>query len=182
MQQSGFPFQPTCALQVFPSLPILASALMLALFLALPASARHLAPHVADHSHARPEQPVFTVQDDRGGLVSERQAQIRRLLRNGTRIEIRGSVCLSSCTMYLGVPDVCVLPRTRFGFHGPSDHGKPLSHRQFNYWSQVIADHYPKHLSRWYMQTARHLSKGYYHLTGAQLIELGFPNCDANLH
>ncbi len=171
-----------CISRVVPSWPIFVPALILALSVAQPAPARHLPPHVADHSTAHPNQPVFIVRDDRGGLVSDRQAQIRRLQQKNTRIEIRGTVCLSSCTMYLGADNVCVVPRTRFGFHGPSDHGKPLSHPQFDYWSQVIADHYPKHLARWYMQTARHLSQGYYHLTGAQLIEMGFPNCDADIH
>lgn len=123
------------------------------------------------------QRPLHIVMNDRGGVVSQRQKEIETIRISGTRVEIRGAVCLSSCTMYLGSPDVCVSPKTSFGFHGPTDHGRPLKKRQFDYWSNIIAAYYPKKLSNWYMQTARYRLQGYYSLSGAQLIEMGFKSC-----
>lgn len=123
------------------------------------------------------QKPLHIVMNDRGGVVSQRKAEIQKIAAAGGRVEIRGRVCLSSCTMYLGAPDVCVYPTTSFGFHGPSNHGRPLGSKQFEYWSKVIASFYPADLARWYMKTARYIDKGYYNLTGAQLIALGISAC-----
>ncbi|WP_319824137.1 hypothetical protein [Thalassovita sp.] len=123
------------------------------------------------------QRPLHIVMNDRGGVVSQRQQEIEAIRISGSRVEIRGAVCLSSCTMFLGSPDVCVSPKTRFGFHGPTDHGRPLNKPQFDYWSKIIASHYPTALSSWYMRIARHRTSGYYSLTGAQLIEMGFKSC-----
>lgn len=122
-------------------------------------------------------RPLHVIDNDRGGTVSKRVDQIRTFTAHGDRIEIRGTVCLSSCTMFLGAARVCIHPETRFGFHGPTNHGTPLTTRQFDYWSRVIAAHYPKSLARWYMAEARHLTRGYYYLTGAQLIQMGVARC-----
>lgn len=120
---------------------------------------------------------VYVVNNDRGGIVGNRAEEITQLLQEHKRVEIRGRVCLSSCTMYLGAGNVCVSPRTKFGFHGPSDHGRPLKPHQFEYWSQVIASFYPSRLRDWYMEKGRYKSEGYYTMTGAQLIALGIPQC-----
>ncbi|WP_420567095.1 hypothetical protein [Thalassovita sp.] len=131
-----------------------------------------------DRYQARAAQPKdYVVMNDRGGLVSARLTEIAELTAKGTRIQIRGRVCLSSCTMFLGAKNICVDPQTRFGFHAPTDHGRPLSPKAFEYWSHVIAAHYPRYLANWYLKTGRHLHKGYYYLTGAQLIEMGFVGC-----
>lgn len=181
MNQIGFTSGRCCAaLPLFSQLacaPFLVLALFPALFTPVSATAQQMAIQVMEYRQPPAGQRVFIVHDDRGGVISERQHQIQSLTAQGTRIEIRGNVCLSSCTMYLGAPDVCVLPKTRFGFHGPSNHGRPLTSNQFEYWSQVIADHYPAPLDRWYMSTARHLTQGYYYLSGAQLITLGLTAC-----
>ncbi len=115
--------------------------------------------------------------NDRGGVISERQKEIQTLAAKGARVEIRGAVCMSTCTMFLGSPELCISPNTRFGFHGPSDHGRPLTARQFDYWSKIIASYYPKTLARWYLSTARHRTNGYFNLSGKQLIRMGIPAC-----
>lgn len=181
MNQIGFTSGRYCValpqLSPLTFMPVLLLALFLAVFAPLPVSAQQTAIQVMEYRQPAATSRVFVVHDDRGGVISERQRQIQYLIAQGTRIEIRGNLCLSSCTMYLGAPDVCVLPKTRFGFHGPSDHGRPLAPNQFEYWSQIIADHYPAPLDRWYLSTARHLTQGYYYLSGAQLITLGLPEC-----
>lgn len=120
---------------------------------------------------------VHIVGNDRGGIVSNRAAEIRRLKSSGQRVEIRGQICLSSCTMYLGAGDVCVSPDTRFGFHGPSYYGRPLAPQYFDYWSDVIAAHYPDPVRDWFMSTGRYRQNGYYTILGAELIRLGVEAC-----
>lgn len=126
----------------------------------------------------RPEaaRPLI-VRNDRGGLVGARAEEIIRLRKSGRRVELRGRVCLSSCTMYLGVPNLCVSVGTTFGFHGPSYYGQPLSARDFEYWSQLIAAHYPDALKRWYLAKGRHRKSGYYQVKGSALIAMGVPRC-----
>ena len=120
---------------------------------------------------------VYVVKNDRGGVVGTRAAEIRRLKRKGKRVEIRGSICLSSCTMFLGAGNVCVSPETRFRFHSPSYYGRPLSRENFDYWSGVIAAHYPVPLRRWFMREGRHRHNGYFTISGAEIIRLGVAQC-----
>ncbi len=123
------------------------------------------------------QSAVFVVQNDRGGLVGPRADQIQRLKNNRQRVEIRGRICLSSCTMYLGAGNVCIDPNTRFGFHGPSFYGQPLQPEYFEYWSQVIASHYPAPVRAWFMNTGRFKINGYYTILGTELIRHGAQPC-----
>lgn len=143
-----------------------ASLLLLALMLS-----------VASAATARTVQ-VHVVRDDRGGLISDRVDEIRRLRRSGARVQIRGRVCYSSCTLFLGLPGACVSTRTTFGFHGPSRYGEPLPRAWFDYWSRVMADHYPPSLRHWFMSRARHRIAGMYMVSGQELVRLGVPECD----
>ncbi|WP_172331476.1 hypothetical protein [Mangrovicoccus sp. HB161399] len=67
---------------------------------------------------AAPPDSRIVIRNDRGGSVPERIALIETLRRQNSRVEIRGAECLSACTMHLGLPGVCVVRRTSFGFHG----------------------------------------------------------------
>ncbi|MGH1356995.1 MAG: hypothetical protein ACRBBS_18245 [Thalassovita sp.] len=123
------------------------------------------------------DSPAYVVMNDHGGDVETRIKEIKFVANHYSRIEIKGGVCLSSCTMFLGLPQTCINPKTKFGFHGPTDSGRPLTNERFDYWSAQIAAHYPANLERWYMSKARYLLKGYYCLTGAQLIKMGVRRC-----
>lgn len=122
-------------------------------------------------SPAHALQPMI-IGDDHGGVVSNRVREIRRLQATGRPVEIRGTHCFSSCTMFLALKALCVHPQTQFGFHGPTEFGKPLLPQQFEYWSTVIASHYPPALRRWYMQTARHSLTRHHYMSGADLARL----------
>ena len=98
------------------------------------------------------------------------------LAATGQRVEILGT-CLSACTMYLELPNVCVSPAAVFGFHGPSWYGKALSPDQFDRWSQVMARGYREPLKSWYLTTARYETSGYFRLSGSDLIGMGYPRC-----
>lgn len=122
-------------------------------------------------------QQVIVIGNDMGGIVGARAAEVQRINASGARVEIRGDVCLSSCTMYLGVGDVCVSPDTDFGFHGPSFFGADLPPRDFEYWSKVIASHYNAPLQDWFMSEARYRQLWHYTVTGEELIRIGYQAC-----
>jgi hypothetical protein len=121
-------------------------------------------------------QPL-RVGNDRGGYLHDRLIEIQNLLRNGIKIEIRGRVCFSTCTMFLGLPGVCVSPDTTFGFHGPSRSGRSLPPDQFDYFSEVMASFYPAPLKKWFMETGRHRINGVYKIKGTEIIRMGIPAC-----
>ena len=121
--------------------------------------------------------PVQVIQNDRGGYVGARAVEIAEINQRRTRVELRGRVCYSSCTMYLGADDLCVSPTTTFGFHGPSRNGAPLSPRQFEHWSEVMAQHYHGALRDWFMREARYRITGFFRISGATLIDMGYPGC-----
>ena len=120
---------------------------------------------------------VVVVGNDRGGYVGQRATEIDWLRAQGSRVEIRGNICYSTCTMYLGAGDVCVSPATTFGFHGPSRNGSPLPPQQFDHWSQVMARYYPAGLREWFMATGRYEQTGLYRISGSELIRMGLPSC-----
>lgn len=120
---------------------------------------------------------IRVIQNDRGGYIGARAVEIAAINAEHTRVELRGSICYSSCTMFLGVDDVCVSPNTSFGFHGPSRHGRALPASEFDHWSHVMADHYNAALKDWFLREARHVTSGYKRISGAQLIALGYPAC-----
>lgn len=119
---------------------------------------------------------AIIVRSDRGGYIGQRDRQISALRAQGTRVELQGT-CLSSCTMYLSLPNVCISPKAVFGFHGPSRNGEALSPTDFDRWSQVMARHYREPIRSWFMNEARYTVSGYYRLSGSQLISMGYPSC-----
>ncbi len=127
-------------------------------------------------SRVEAQQP-FVVGSDRGGYLHDRLAELENLERNGIQVEIRGRVCYSTCTMFLGLPGTCVDPDTTFGFHGPSRGGRRLAPEDFDYFSKVMADYYPEPLKSWFMTTARNRINGVHKVKGRELIRLGVPAC-----
>jgi len=129
--------------------------------------------------------PLFAAQakiiigDDRGGAVDARARIIRGYRKQGAHLEIRGNYCLSSCTMYLSLRDVCVLPDTLFGFHGPSSaiFSIGLSPAAFEYWSRIMAAHYPEPVRTWFLQEGRNRTMGFHIYHGWQLINMGIRRC-----
>ena len=122
-------------------------------------------------------QQNLIVGNDRGGLVGKRAQEVNQIKQIGQRVEIRGSVCYSSCTMYLGASNVCVSPQTTFGFHGPSSRGVALPAEQFERWSRRMASYYNAPLQQWFMQQARYQINDVYRVSGSQLIQMGYQTC-----
>ncbi len=120
---------------------------------------------------------VYVVQNDRGGYISDRLRELRNLEASGRRVEIRGQICYSTCTMLLGLPNTCVSPHTQFGFHGPSKNGQRLSPDRFDFYSRVIAQYYPPKLNAWYIKTGRNKIDGIYRISGRDIIRMGVQAC-----
>ena len=123
-------------------------------------------------------QPVKIVRNDSGGSIESRLREIAQLEVSGTRVEIRGQ-CASACTMFLGLPDACVARTSRLGFHGPQSqyYGIALPPAQFEYWSRVMADHYPGLIRSWFLKEARQTTMGLITISGAQAITMGARAC-----
>ncbi|MGO4854530.1 hypothetical protein [Phaeovulum sp. W22_SRMD_FR3] len=122
---------------------------------------------------ALPPQPI-RIHDHPGGSVTGVAEAVASAGISGRRVEITGG-CWSSCTMYLGLQDVCVDPTAKFGFHGPSSplYGIGLPPREFEAASQFMATHYPGPLRRWFLSEGRMLTVGFTVKTGADLIAMG---------
>ncbi|GGH50100.1 hypothetical protein GVY41_05535 [Frigidibacter albus] len=120
-------------------------------------------------------QPLV-IRDDAGGRVDWRAEKIAKLRQSGQPVQLRGE-CMSACTMYLSLPQVCVAANATFGFHGPSFYGIPLNDYDFNYWSQVIAAHYPAPIAEWFMTEARYSTNRTRRIRGSELIRMGIPEC-----
>lgn len=122
---------------------------------------------------------TLIIRDDKGGNLAERARLINAYRADGIRVEIRGSYCLSACTMYLGLSDTCVAPDTTFGFHGPSSglYGVALSAASFDRWSRVMADYYPEPIRSWFLTTGRNRTVGFHEFSGRELIGMGIRGC-----
>lgn len=120
---------------------------------------------------------TVVIGNDRGGLIGARVIEVAQLNAQNRRVELRGRVCYSSCTLYLGADDLCISPHTTFGFHGPSRNGRPLQDRQFEHWSNVMARHYTPPLRDWFLRDARHQIGRIRRVSGARLIAMGYPPC-----
>lgn len=124
---------------------------------------------------AAPGDPIV-VRWDGGGMIGQRNSEIRNLRERGQRVELRG-ICLSACTMYLSLPNVCVAPSATLGFHGPTRGGKSLPEDEFEHWSKMMAKNYREPLRSWYMSEARYRTNGYFEIGGKQIIAMGYPSC-----
>ena len=119
----------------------------------------------------------LVVYNDRGGLLRERIRKLAQLRQANRAVEIRGNICYSTCTMYLGLQNTCVSPTTTFGFHGPSSYGRKLDAATFERASAIIGSYYPAALRTWYMNDARYSINSVRRITGQNLIAIGVRAC-----
>lgn len=133
-------------------------------------------------SHPNQSDNTLIVTNDLGGSVRKRFYQIKKLIEQGTKIEIRDGYCFSACTMYIGLRNTCVTSGAQFGFHGPHNFPARLSPERFEEWSVFISHFYPDPIRKWYLEIGRTTVYGYYEVSGADLIQLGVKDCNANAH
>jgi len=68
--------------------------------------------YIATKSDAAP----YYVWNDPGGLVIERMIEIKKLQKSKKQVRIMGK-CMSACTLYLTLDNICRGPNAKFGFH-----------------------------------------------------------------
>lgn len=120
------------------------------------------------------------IRHDLGGDLDQRVVQVEGLRASATPIRIEG-LCVSACTLYLGLPMACVTPGAELGFHGPRTRlpGIPLPYADFERQTRVMASYYPGPIRDWFMAEARMLTtSSYYVLSGREAIRMGARACD----
>jgi len=116
--------------------------------------------------------PTFsrTITNDHGGRITKFQRFFRIAVKANVRYRIKGT-CLSACTIYLGLPYVCVYPDALFGFHGawPRQHD-PKRQRMAD---KQMGQYLPPNLRRHYMEKWRHKNAlSFEYRTGNQIVEM----------
>lgn len=121
---------------------------------------------------------VKVIQYDMGGDVEQRIREVARLRVLGTTVRIEG-ICVSACTLYLGLPNSCVMTNATLGFHGPRTGipGIPLPREDFERVSSTMASYYPGQIRTWFMSRARLITENYYTISGAQAVKMGAHRC-----
>ncbi len=112
--------------------------------------------------------PVIVMKDV-GGLVTDYQARTEQYRREGR--EVRLHECRSACTLALSLPNVCVYPTSILKFH-----------KAYNWDTKVRDEGVLAVLFASYPAAVQArlggLTVDYRVLTGAELISLGFRNCN----
>ncbi|MBO9445960.1 hypothetical protein [Ruegeria sp. R14_0] len=119
------------------------------------------------------------VGNDRGGRIVDRMVQIEIANRTQAQFRITGDYCHSSCTMLLGADDVCVSPKTVFGFHGPHRANRTkMTTDEFDRKSVSLSRYYPSPVKSWFMSKARFAGPNeLLYVSGEYLIGLGIKEC-----
>jgi hypothetical protein len=99
--------------------------------------------------------------------------------RSGKTVVLGGQYCLSACTMFLGLQNVCVQPDTIFGFHGPNLRGQRMEEREHIQWTYYVAGYYPKDIAADFIETYSHEIAGFYYFSGREINSMyGIPLCN----
>jgi hypothetical protein len=120
---------------------------------------------------------TMRISDDVGGRIGAYVDQYAAVRNSGERVVIDG-VCLSACTLVLGlVPRsrICVTRRAMLGFHAawmPGPAGKPVPSAVG---TQALWDMYPQHVRRW-IHARGGLSAKMMFLRGRELLSM-YPEC-----
>ncbi|SMO79673.1 hypothetical protein [Paracoccus laeviglucosivorans] len=86
----------------------LAALAMIAVTLAMPAA----------QAQTRGQGDPIVIWNNKGGNVVKAMQYREKLAASGRRVEIRG-YCRSACTIYITLPNACLGPQARVGFHAP---------------------------------------------------------------
>ena len=109
---------------------------------------------------------VLTIRSDGGGNIHDYADLVETMGSKQVRIE---GVCKSSCTMFLGMENVCVSPTAFFGFHGPSSNDESIRHLMNLV--EKIAEHHPAAIGKLFREDWG-LDQDFTWLTGAEVLAL----------
>jgi hypothetical protein len=120
---------------------------------------------------------TMRISDDVGGRIGAYVDQYAAVRNSGERVVIDG-VCLSACTLVLGIVPrnrICVTRRAMLGFHAawmPGPQGKPVPSQVG---TQALWDMYPAHVRKW-INDRGGLSPKMMFLRGRELLSM-YPEC-----
>lgn len=108
---------------------------------------------------------------DGGGDVLQYMNNVHLANARGQSVRLDG-VCLSACTMKLGLHRACVTPEARFGFHSPTR----ADGRMAAAWRAVLLQHYPARIRSHVAPMLE--QRDYTFVSGRTLIALGMKPCN----
>jgi hypothetical protein len=120
---------------------------------------------------------TMRIGDDVGGRIGAYVDQYMAARNSGERVVIDG-VCLSACTLVLGIVPrnrICVTRRATLGFHAawmPGPEGRPVPSE---IGTQALWEIYPPHVRRWISKRGGLSSKMKF-LRGRELFAM-YPEC-----
>lgn len=103
--------------------------------------------------------------------------QIERIERSGHLFRIDG-MCISACTMYLGLKNVCVAPRTVLGFHSSYTSNGFMPPQPSKYGNAVVMSYYPDRVKKWVAEKKAFDSLDLTPMTAQEAWDLGIPKCE----
>lgn len=109
---------------------------------------------------------ALIIRFDDGGRIYDYSEMINLMGERPVRIE---GVCQSACTMFLGMPNVCVAPTAALAFHGPVSDNQSIRHLMLL--METMADHLPSAVATRY-RADWGLSVDYTWITGAEILAM----------
>lgn len=76
-----------------------------------------------------PKSEPYDILRDGGGQIISAEADRARLLAWGGQVRIR-EYCASSCVIFTTLPNACIGPSARIGFHGSNVNVGPIGNQQ----------------------------------------------------
>jgi hypothetical protein len=123
---------------------------------------------------------TMRISDDVGGRIGAYVDQYSAVRNSGRRVVIDG-MCLSACTLVLGIVPrerICVTRRATLGFHAawmPGPEGRPVPSPAG---TQALWDMYPQNVKRW-LKSKGGLNSKMKFLRGRELLAM-YPQCSAD--
>ena len=127
----------------------------------------------------RPVDPLdaelVIVHDNNGGIAADFLKLRDEWTLAGAEVQISG-YCASACTLFLGVPDVCVEPGTRLMFHAPFFWPMEGVKVYNTFVTLAFMTEYPPAIQQWIVSKGG-LGPDWIVLEGSELLDL-VPLCD----
>jgi hypothetical protein len=108
---------------------------------------------------------------DGGGSVMKYYNEVIDYNKHNKSFAIRG-VCASSCTMKLGIKNICIEPDAILMFHQAS-----IGEKRSEYGSKLMLNMYPKKIQKWVIKHKALETNELTSLTGNEAISMGVPAC-----
>lgn len=114
---------------------------------------------------------------DYGGDLITRMQVFEMLESTQAVIPLEG-VCISACTMYLGLSHVCVKPGTVFGFHSAYNYNEKGEPVKSAFGNSIMMEYYPPNIQKWVKDNKAFDSLDLTYMNSSTAWKLGIPKCE----